>query len=187
MAVTFPTVAGISGGLSANILEIKVILYYVYVNVKVCVVMVNTLNIDPQGHSLEITAPPPESGAQSYSIGELARQFQITTRTIRFYEDKGLLSPAREGLKRIYDQRDWVRLRLVLRGKRLGFSLEEIAGIIDMYDTGPGESGQLRYMLKRLTDQRRILLQQKQDLDLTLSELDQIETQCRQQLEEMRD
>ena len=173
--------------LSANVLEIKVILYYVYVNVKVCVAMVNTLNINSQAPYLEIPALAPEPGAQTYSIGDLARQFQVTTRTIRFYEDKGLLSPAREGLKRIYGQRDWVRLRLVLRGKRLGFSLEEIAGIIDMYDTGPGETGQLQYMLKRLADQRHTLLQQKQDLELTLSELDQIEAQCRQKLEEVRD
>ena len=123
--------------------------------------------------------------ALTYSIGDLAQEFGVTTRTIRFYEDKGLLSPRRDGLKRIYDQRDRVRLRLVLRGKRLGFSLDEIAGIIDMYDTEPGEVGQLEYMLRRLVEQRQILLQQKQDLEQTLSELDQIEAQCRKQLERM--
>ena len=122
----------------------------------------------------------------SYSISDLALEFGVTTRTIRFYEDKGLLSPKRQGLKRIYDNRDRVRLRLVLRGKRLGFSLEEIAGIIAMYDTDPGEAGQLEYMLKRLAEQRAALLQQKQDLEQTLSELDQIETNCRRQLAGMR-
>lgn len=125
------------------------------------------------------------AAAPTYSISDLAQEFGVTTRTIRFYEDKGLLSPRRDGLKRIYDQRERVRLRLVLRGKRLGFSLDEIAGIIDMYDTEPGEAGQLEYMLRRLVEQRQILLQQKQDLEQTLSELDQIEAQCRKQLKRM--
>ena len=126
-----------------------------------------------------------ETVASTYSIGDLAQEFGVTTRTIRFYEDKGLLNPRRDGLKRIYDQRDRVRLRLVLRGKRLGFSLDEIAGIIDMYDTEPGEAGQLDYMLRRLSEQRRTLLQQKQDLEQTLHELDQIEAQCLKQLANM--
>lgn len=133
---------------------------------------------------------PNKGGAEEdqpvYTISDLSREFGVTTRTIRFYEDKGLLHPSRFGLKRMYRQRDWVRLRLVLRGKRLGFSLDEIAEIIDMYDAEPGEIGQLEYMLSRLTDQRRILLQQKQDLEQTLTELDQIETQCRRQLIDMQ-
>ena len=123
-----------------------------------------------------------ETGSSTYSIGDLAQEFGVTTRTIRFYEDKGLINPRRDGLKRVYDQRDRVRLRLVLRGKRLGFSLDEIAGIIDMYDTEPGEIGQLEYMLRRLAEQRRTLLQQKKDLEQTLEELDQIEAQCLKQL-----
>lgn len=123
--------------------------------------------------------------AHTYSISDLAREFGVTTRTIRFYEDKGLLNPSRAGLKRIYQPRDWVRLRLVLRGKRLGFSLDEIAGIIDMYDAEPGEIGQLEYMLQRLAEQRQTLLQQKQDLEQTLKELNQIEIQCRRQLADM--
>jgi len=133
--------------------------------------------------------PPgtPETEARTYSISDLARHFQVTTRTIRFYEDKGLLSPAREGTRRVYSQRDLVRLRLVLRGKRLGFSLDEIAGIMDMYDTDTGEAGQLQYMLSRLSDQRRTLLQQRHDLEQTLTELDQIEAQCRRQLGEIQD
>jgi DNA-binding transcriptional MerR regulator len=134
-----------------------------------------------------VTSEPTGPESQTYSIGDLARAFQVTTRTIRFYEDKGLLNPARQGMRRIYSQRDLVRMRLVLRGKRLGFSLDEIADIIDMYDTDPGEIGQLRYMLGRLAGQRRILLQQQRDLEQTLSELDQIEAQCRRRLGEMRE
>ena len=104
--------------------------------------------------SLNISLQPPSTQAEleetvTFSIGDLAREFKVTTRTIRFYEDKGLLSPTRAGHRRIYTQGDRVRLRLVLRGKRLGFSLDEIADIIEMYDTEPGETGQLHYLLKR--------------------------------------
>lgn len=127
------------------------------------------------------------SETETYSISDLARQFRVTTRTIRFYEDKGLLYPARQGTRRIYSQRDLVRLRLVLRGKRLGFTLDEIADIMDMYDTDTGEIGQLKYMLRRLSEQRQILLQQRRDLEQTLGELEQIEMQCRRQLGEIQD
>lgn len=147
--------------------------------------MINSMNLQSFDLNQARTAAS-DTDNLTYSISDLAREFGITTRTIRFYEDKGLLSPRRDGMKRIYDQRDWVRLRLVLRGKRLGFSLDEIAGIIDMYDTEPGEVGQLEYMLGRLTEQRQTLLQQRQDLEQTLSELDQIEAQCREQLARMQ-
>lgn len=122
---------------------------------------------------------------ERYSITELAREFGITTRAIRFYEDQGLLAPSREGLTRIYSERDRVRLKLVLRGKRLGFTLKEIAAILDMYDAEPGESGQLQYMLDRLQDQREVLEKHRNDIDLTLAELDVIESQCRQRLNAM--
>ena len=122
---------------------------------------------------------------ERYSITELAREFGITTRAIRFYEDQGLLAPARSGLTRIYAERDRVRLKLVLRGKRLGFTLKEIAAILDMYHAEPGESGQLQYMLERLQDQREVLEKQRNDIDLTLGELDVIESQCRQRLNAM--
>ena len=128
-----------------------------------------------------------EAEARTYSISDLARQFQVTTRTIRFYEDKGLLNPARQGIRRVYGQRDLVRLRLVLRGKRLGFSLDEIADIMDMYDTDTGEVGQLEYMLGRLAERRQVLLQQQRDLEQTLGELDQIENQCRRRLGAIQD
>lgn len=118
-----------------------------------------------------------------FSITQLSREFGITPRAMRFYEDQGLLSPKRSGLTRLYSSRDRVRLKLVLRGKRLGFSLKEIGNILDMYEAESGETGQLQYMLDRLKDQREVLKQQREDIDQTLSELDEIETQCRDRLE----
>ena len=85
----------------------------------------------------------------TWTITELAEEYAVTLRTIRFYEDRGLLSPERRGSQRVFHPRDRVRLGLILRGKRLGFSLEEIAKIVDMYDAEPGEAGQLRYLLGR--------------------------------------
>lgn len=122
------------------------------------------------------------SDEERYTITQLAREFGITTRAMRFYEDQGLISPAREGTRRIYSARDRVRLKLVLRGKRLGFTLKEIANILGMYDAEPGEAGQLQYMLDRLQDQRDVLEKQRDDIDLTLAEMDVIEAQCRQRL-----
>ena len=127
--------------------------------------------------------PGAEPGAKSrYSITDLAREFGVTTRTIRFYEDQGLLNPARQGLTRVYTPRDRVRLRLVLRGKRLGFSLKEIGDILDMYDAAPGERGQLQYMLTRLQEQRAMLETRRQDIEASLAELDELEAQCRARL-----
>lgn len=122
------------------------------------------------------------SDEERFSISQLSREFGITTRAIRFYEDQGLLSPARSGTTRIYSTRDRVRLKLVIRGKRLGLTLKEIANILDMYDSEPGETGQLQYMLDRLQEQRDVLEKQRDDIDLTLAELDVIESQCRQRL-----
>lgn len=119
---------------------------------------------------------------ERFTITQLAREFGITTRAMRFYEAQGLISPSRSGTSRIYSSRDRVRLKLVLRGKRLGFTLKEIANILDMYDAEPGEAGQLQYMLDRLQDQRDVLEKQRDDIDLTLAELDVIESQCRQRL-----
>jgi len=122
---------------------------------------------------------------ERYTISQLAREFGITTRAMRFYEDQGLISPGRAGTTRIYSARDRVRLKLVLRGKRLGFTLKEIANILDMYDAEPGEAGQLQYMLERLQEQREVLEKQRDDIDLTLAELDVIESQCRQRLNDV--
>lgn len=115
----------------------------------------------------------------TYGIAELAREFGITTRAIRFYEDKGLLSPAREGQRRIYGPRDHVRLRLIMRGKRLGFSLDEIREMIDLYDVDPTEVSQLRLFIDKLRARREQLRRQQDDIVETLAELDQLEDQSR--------
>lgn len=122
----------------------------------------------------------------TYTIGELAQEFDVTTRAIRFYEDQGLLSPTRNGQARIYSARDRVRLKLVLRGKRLGFSLGEIGEMLDLYDADPSEIGQLQYFVSKLDERRAQLNQQQQDIQVTLKELDDIEAQCKALLAEKR-
>ena len=120
--------------------------------------------------------------ATAYSISDLAQEFNLTTRAIRFYEDEGLLQPGRSGRRRVYSARDRVRLKLILRGKRLGFSLSDVRAIIEMYDLDAGETGQLRYFLNQIQERREALKQQRSDIDLTLSELDEIESQCQGRL-----
>ena len=122
----------------------------------------------------------------TWSIAELAAEYDVTLRTIRFYEDRGLLTPERRGTVRVYHPRDKVRLGLVLRGKRLGFSLDEIATIVDMYDAEPGEEGQLVYLLDQITHRRAELEQRRQDIDETLQELVEVEARCRADLETLR-
>ncbi len=117
-----------------------------------------------------------------HSISELAQEFDITTRTIRFYEDKGLLQPKRNGRQRIYSRRDYVRLRLILRGKRLGLSLSEISDTIELYDTDQGELGQLDSFLQTIRERRVALKQKRADIDVILSELQRIERRCRARL-----
>ncbi len=120
----------------------------------------------------------------TYTIGELAREFDVTTRSIRFWEDQGLLSPIRVGSKRLYRRRDRARLKLILRGKRLGFTLSEIRETFILYDQAHGESKQLRYYLRVLEEKRRQLMQQRQDLEDALDELSQSYEHCRQLLRE---
>lgn len=114
----------------------------------------------------------------TFGIAELAREFDVTTRTIRFYEDKGLLSPARKGQRRVYAPRDRVRLRLIMRGKRLGFSLEEIREMIDLYDVDPTEVAQLRHFIDKIHERKATLERQQADITETLSEISRIEAQC---------
>ena len=116
--------------------------------------------------------------SETYGIAELAREFDVTTRTIRFYEDKGLLSPARNGQRRIYASRDRVRLRLIMRGKRLGFSLDEIRQMIDLYDIDPTEVTQLRHFLDKIRQRKETLVLQQADIVETLEEMHRIESQC---------
>ncbi len=114
----------------------------------------------------------------AYSISDLAAEFDVTTRTIRFYEDQGLIAPLRQGTRRLFRPRDRTRLKIILRGKRLGFSLAEILEIVDMYDAAPGESGQLRLLMSKISDRRAYLRQQLQDIEATWSDLDAVEARC---------
>ena len=117
--------------------------------------------------------------SSTWTISELAREFDVTPRTIRFYEDQGIVSPAREGRNRIFGPRDRTRLKLALRGKRLGLQLSEILTLIDMYD-GPGDTEvQLRQYLSVLQQHRATLEQQRRDIDDTLQEISEQERQCR--------
>ncbi|REF37464.1 MerR family transcriptional regulator [Thermasporomyces composti] len=119
---------------------------------------------------------------RTWTISELAQEYAVSLRTIRFYEDQGLLSPERRGNQRVFHARDRVRLGLILRGKRLGFSLREIAHILDMYDAEPGEVGQLRYLLDQIAVRRAELEQRRRDIEATLAELDEVERRCRADL-----
>jgi DNA-binding transcriptional MerR regulator len=119
---------------------------------------------------------------QTWTITELADEHDVTLRTLRHYEDVGLLSPERRGTTRVFHQRDRIRLRLILRGKRLGFTLPEIATIVDMYDDKPGEAGQLRYLLEQIEVRREELAQRRRDIDDTLAELAEVEARCRDDL-----
>lgn len=125
--------------------------------------------------------------SQNYSISELAREFDITTRTIRFYEDKQLLKPARNGTTRVYSRADRTRLRLVLRGKRLGWQLDEIREIIELYDAknGEGEKKQLEAMIRRLSQTRETLLAQQQDILESIAEIEELESNCLRQITEL--
>jgi len=117
-----------------------------------------------------------------YSISELAKEFGVTTRTIRFYEDQGLLSPTRAGATRVFSNRDRVRLKLALRGKRLGFSLAEIRELFELYDVSRDEKKQLEEFLARLERRRALLEQQREDIEVMLTEIDFFANQCRRLL-----
>ncbi|HUJ86443.1 MAG TPA: MerR family DNA-binding transcriptional regulator [Burkholderiales bacterium] len=128
-------------------------------------------------------APSPEPKDRSeYSIGDLAREFDVTPRAIRFYEDQGLLAPRREGQRRIYTLRDRARLKLTLRGKRLGLTLSEIRELIDMYEPGRDERPQLARFLAVLEQHKALLEQQRADLEAQLSEITAFEKRIRKRL-----
>ncbi len=123
--------------------------------------------------------PAARAALRSYTITELAAEFDITARAIRFYEDVGLLSPQRRGRNRVYTHRDRTRLKLTLRGKRLGLSLQEIKQLVDMYDSPSDTAQQLSAFMAVLADHRRQLEQQREDLEVTLAEITQHEARCR--------
>ena len=120
-----------------------------------------------------------------YSITELTREFDISTRTLRFYEDEGLIQPVRRGRTRLFKPSDRHLVRQILRGKRLGFSINEIRQIIQMYKEPPGEGGQLKLMITRIEEKREDLRQKRRDLEETLSELDQAEEACVERMAEL--
>ncbi|ONI78477.1 MerR family transcriptional regulator [Kribbella sp. ALI-6-A] len=132
-------------------------------------------------HNIRVTAD-----TQTWSIADLAAEYDVTLRTIRFYEDRGLLTPERRGTVRVYHPRDRVRLGLILRGKRLGFSLDEIATIVNMYDAEPGEEGQLVYLLHQIATRRAELEQRRRDIEETLHELAEVERRCQADLDNLR-
>jgi DNA-binding transcriptional MerR regulator len=124
------------------------------------------------------------SGAEdpTWTIAQIAEEFGVTHRTVRHYEDLGLITPERRGTQRIYHRRDRTRLNLILRGKRLGFPLEEIRMIIDLYDAPRGRASQLEYVLSQVDERRADLEQRRRDLDDALKELDAFEDSCRADL-----
>jgi DNA-binding transcriptional MerR regulator len=123
---------------------------------------------------------------QQYSIGELSRLFDITARSIRFYEEQELLVPERQGQSRIYHLKDKVRLKLILRGKRLGFSLAEIKTLFDLYDTNLNSAPQLETMLAITEQKRAVLNQQLNDIQMLMIELDDVEARCKDELTELQ-
>ncbi|MDX1400406.1 MAG: MerR family DNA-binding transcriptional regulator [Kiloniellales bacterium] len=133
------------------------------------------------------TSQPRDINGPSYSIGELAKEFGITTRTIRFYEDEGLLSPRRQGQQRVFSPRERTRLKLILRGKRLGFPLSEIAEIVDLYDQALGERGQLETLIQRIESRQHELHAKRTDIDASLADLEDVKRRCRQRLKVIAD
>lgn len=121
----------------------------------------------------------------TWTIGQLADEYGVTLRTLRHYESLGLLSPERAGATRVFHKRDRIRLELVLRGRRLGFSLPEIARIVDMYDDRPGERGQLEYLLAQIDNRRTELARMRDDIARTEADLDLVEARCREALAEL--
>jgi DNA-binding transcriptional MerR regulator len=121
--------------------------------------------------------PASEEG-RLFTIGELASEFAVTTRAIRFYESKGLIAPARRGVARAYSRRDRARLKLILRGKNLGFSLEAIAEYLKLYDADPAHMAQTQMLLNGVEEAIQDLQTKRADLDRTLKELKDIRAQC---------
>lgn len=121
--------------------------------------------------------------ADSYSMTQLVREFDLTSRAIRYYEQEGLISPTRRGRTRVFSLRDRTRLRLIQRGRRLGFSIAEIREILDLYEGREGEKGQLVHFVRKIRERRASLECQRRDIEAILEELDRLESACLDQLE----
>lgn len=124
-----------------------------------------------------------EAEQQTWTIAQIAREFGVTHRAVRHYEELGLISPQRDGTRRVYHRRDRTRLALILRGRRLGFPLEQIRTIIDLYDLPRGKRSQLEYVLAQIDERRTDLEQRRADLEAALAELDAWEASCQRDLE----
>ena len=118
------------------------------------------------------------SEVKTYSISDLAKEFDVTTRAIRFYEDKGMLSPERRGQTRIYSPADRTKLKLILRGKRLGFTLDESRELIEMYNPSGNNSDQLQTLIDKIRDRQHYLQQQMKDLEVMMIDLQESEQRC---------
>ncbi len=140
----------------------------------------------PMTGSRRTSTPEPGAPAREahYTISQLAAEFALTTRAIRFYEDEGLLAPRRSGQSRIYGERERTRVKLILRGKRLGLALAEIREILDLYDSREGDRRQLERFVEVLVHRRVQLLVQREDIDALLDEIGAIERDCRRRLKE---
>ena len=122
----------------------------------------------------------------TFGIGDLAREFGVTARTLRFYEDRGMIAPRRAGRRRIYGPRERTRLKLILRGRRLGFSLAEIAEIVDLYDAPRGEGRQLTHLMDKIAARRAELKSKRRDIEASLKDLDGAARTCRKRLAELK-
>ena len=123
---------------------------------------------------------------KTYTISELAQEFGVTTRTIRFYEEKGLIQPLRDGQKRLYTPADRVRIKLILRGKRIGMTLQESVDLIDMYDPSRNNTQQLNSLLNTVAIRRATLIQQNEDIDDMLAGLNEVQALCEKVLGKRR-
>ena len=139
----------------------------------------------PRAGSKRVPSPssPTGQGADRlYTIGELAQELKVTTRAIRFYEAKGLIAPVRRGVHRSYSRRDRARLKLILRGKNLGFTLEEVAQYLKLYDADPAQIAQTQMLLAHIERAIEDLQLKRADIERTLKELREIRSQCREHL-----
>lgn len=134
----------------------------------------------------KILAKPADKKQELFSIAELAEEFNISTRTIRFYEAKGLITPDRVGTTRVFRRRDRTRLLLILRGKRLGFSLKEISDYLELYDADKSQATQTQHLLNRVNKRLAMLREQKDDLEVAIDELEAMRTYALEQLDKQR-
>lgn len=134
--------------------------------------MSEALSILNHDELVDVVSPNDDgSKVNQFTIGDLAKEFGCTLRTLRFYEDKGLINPKRDGMNRVYSRRDRARLKLVLMGKRVGFSLTEIRDMLDLYDLRDGQVTQLRVALSRFNEQIAVLEDQRKDIEQAIEEL----------------